>query len=80
MVEAEITNEPVEFWFVWTKHGKVPRYTHTTEESALAEAARLAVVRRGAKFIVLKAVHKLSVPEFGTPPANAVIQDAAQSA
>lgn len=50
-----------EFYFVWTKKGHVPRKTHTTGEKAMKEAERLAKLHPGRKFIVLKAVTKVSV-------------------
>lgn len=58
---AEIILEPVEFFFVWTKKGRVPRFTHQTRESASAEAIRLAEKHPGRKFIVLRAEGKFSL-------------------
>jgi len=53
--------EPTEFWFVWTKNGRVPRFVHHTAELAEAEATRLAAKFPGRKFIVLRAYAKFSV-------------------
>lgn len=60
--------EPVEFWMVWTKTGHSPRKTHTTGAAAETEALRLAALHPGKKFIVLRAVSKLS---FAAPEAVA---------
>lgn len=54
--------EGVDFYMVWTKTGRVPRYAHSTRESAVHEAERLAEIHPGKKFIVLKAESKHSVP------------------
>jgi hypothetical protein len=58
LVSVPVISEPVEFWFVWTKKGRVPRFAHHTQESAMDEAIRLARKRPDCKFIVLKATHK----------------------
>jgi hypothetical protein len=57
-----VTSEPVEFWFIWTKTGRPPRFVHDTEAGALTEAARLSRLHPGRKFIVLRAEHKLHCP------------------
>lgn len=83
-IEQEIVpviEEEVDFHFVWTKHGRVPRFAHQTEARARAEAERLARLKPGRKFIVLASRCKLSVPadtplEAGVEP----VSDAAQRA
>lgn len=59
---TEIEHETTEFWCVWTKRGKNPKFIHPTEESATEEAKRLALKRPGQKFIVLRATDKYRVP------------------
>lgn len=51
--------EPGSKWFVWCKKGRAPRFAHATEESAMAEARRLAEQNPGAKFHVMKSVAKV---------------------
>lgn len=59
---AELIIEPVEFYFVWTKTGHVPRHCHNTLEAAEAEASRLARLKPyGKKYIVLRAINKRHV-------------------
>ena len=41
------------FWLVWCKGGHMPKRQHKTQESALAEAIRLATLMPGQKFHVL---------------------------
>lgn len=54
--------EPKDGFFVFTKKGKAPRFHHVTVGQAQAEADRLAALNPGAKFIVMQAVSKHSVP------------------
>jgi hypothetical protein len=61
-IGPDIRLETVDFWFVWSKHGHLPRVTHHTEAAAVREAERLARKNPGRKFIVLRAEHKLSLP------------------
>ena len=61
MSASAIVAEKVEFWFVWTKKGRVPRRMHDSFASADTEARRLAAANPGTKFIVLQAVSKVSV-------------------
>lgn len=61
MSNPPLKMEPTEFWFVWTKRGRVPRHIHQTAASAEAEAIRLASLNPGSKFIVLRAYAKFSV-------------------
>lgn len=58
------TTESKHGFFVWTKRGKAPKFHHMTLESAQTEAGRLAAMNPGAKFIVMQAVSKHSVPSF----------------
>lgn len=58
---ANVTEESCEFWCVWTKTGRIPRFAHDTEALAKAEAERLAHVKPGKKFIVMRAYHKVHV-------------------
>lgn len=44
------------FWMVKAARGSAPNKTHDTEDSAVAEAKRLAVVNPGGKFFVLEAM------------------------
>ena len=55
-----VREENVDFWMVWTKTGRSPRFTHNTEEAAVREAQRLALKHPGKKFIVLWARRKFS--------------------
>lgn len=60
---SDLVIEPCEFWFVWTKTGRIPRFTHNTKEAAEAEADRLARKHAGGKkFIVLQGYRKCHVP------------------
>lgn len=56
---ADLISVPTSFWFVWTKTGHMPRKAHDTLAQATAEAARLARIHPGKKFIVLEAVQKI---------------------
>lgn len=53
-----IASENVDFWFVWTKKGRVPSRCHSTRESAESEAKRLASLNPQRKFIILQAKEK----------------------
>lgn len=57
-----LIEEGVDFYMVWTKTGRVPRYAHGYREAAEAEAKRLALLSPGKKFIVLHSVSKHSAP------------------
>lgn len=72
--KSEVVWEDCEFWFVWTKTGRIPRFTHHIEAMAIAEAERLARKRPGAKFIVLRAYRKVRVetPESLQAEADAL--------
>jgi hypothetical protein len=54
-----LINESCDFFMVWTKTGHKPRKVHATREIAEAEAARLAGLNPGKKFIVLHAYTKV---------------------
>jgi len=70
-IEAGLCIEPASFWFVWTKKGRVPRFAHDSLEAAQAEAARLARLNPGQKFIVLQAVEKIAAPPTAEASADA---------
>ena len=53
--------EDASFYMIWTKKGHKPRFIHPNFDEAQAEAHRLARLTPGAKFIILKAVCKISV-------------------
>lgn len=57
-MKMDITQAPMDVWFVWTKHGRRPAFAHNTREDAEREAARLAAKRPGMKFIVMQTVSK----------------------
>ena len=57
----ELKVEGVDFFYVWTKSGRTPRYAWTTQAEAEGEAERLARQHPGRKYIVLRAVAKFSV-------------------
>lgn len=51
-----MNEEETVFWLVWCPTGtKSPSFRHESEQSAIAEAERLARAARGPKFYVLKA-------------------------
>ena len=54
--------EEIGTYCVWTKWGRRPQFFHPTLELAEAEAARLAALHPGRKFIVMKMEGKFSVP------------------
>jgi hypothetical protein len=63
MTERSENNKTVEFsgkFFVWTKTGRRPRFSHDTREQAVAEAERLAAATPGKKFIVQQFLEKVS--------------------
>lgn len=55
-----IKSETACFYFIWTKTGRVPRFTHHTYAQAEKEAKRLALKSPGNKYIILKAQSKFS--------------------
>ena len=60
----DVIQQDAEFWFVWTKTGRVPRYAHGSAQAARNEAIRLAAKHPGRKFIVLRALSKfVAVPD-----------------
>lgn len=70
--QTSLKMEAVEFWTVWTKKGRIPRFLHQSAESAEKEATRLAGLNPGKKFIVLRAYAK-----FSTEPAVEQVAEAA---
>ena len=44
------------FWFVWNPDGRSPSFRHRSEDSAVAEAERLARINPGETFVVLESV------------------------
>ena len=52
------------FWLVWNPEGGPPTHEHPTEESAFAEAQRLARSNRGRKFVVLRAITHFVVDDM----------------
>jgi hypothetical protein len=52
------------FWLVWNPAGGPPTHEHQTEESAIAEAKRLARLNRGQKFVVLRAITHFVVDDM----------------
>jgi len=44
------------FWFVWCEEREVPKYKHSSLDSALKESRRLARLNRDLTFIVLQSV------------------------
>lgn len=55
-----------EVYMIWCRKGRAPRKKHLTEESAVTEAQRLAVLHPGKKFYVLKALAKYQVEKETT--------------
>lgn len=67
----------VPFWLVWREHGAAPRFVHTSQDAAEAEARRLAAVNPGDSFFVLAAVTrvtvgKIKIERFGPDPDDMV--------
>ncbi|MER1968416.1 hypothetical protein [Castellaniella sp. GW247-6E4] len=44
------------FWMVWCPQGGTPQHKHTSLDSAVAEAKRLAAQNTGREFVVLQSV------------------------
>lgn len=57
------------FWMVWNPQRYAPTYRHTTAESALTEAKRLARNNPSQKFYVLQAIGLATIPE---PPVHVI--------
>jgi hypothetical protein len=72
---VSVTREKASYWWVWTKHGRAPRYFHKTEASALREAKRLAKKHPSWKFHVLHGYAKFSVQT--EPVAGPLLAEAA---
>lgn len=50
-------------WVVWGVEDGMPSVFHTTYESAVEEAKRLAVINTNSKFVVLQVVASVFVPK-----------------
>jgi hypothetical protein len=74
--DADIVFERKVGFLVWTRTGHAPRFFHPTMASAIQEAKRLARLKPGAKFQVLKMVGKYHVAPPQPAPAEAACQDA----
>lgn len=72
---GNLVSEKPTFWFVWTKTGRIPRFTHHTEEAARREADRLARANPGKKYIVLQAIEKVQWRPKGQEPAVEAVAD-----
>ena len=59
--EQPVSLDAVQFWFVWTKRGYIPRVAHDSFKKAVDEATRLARKHPDRKFIVLEAKCKIGV-------------------
>lgn len=64
-MSAPIIREPQSVWMVWTKHGHRPKFCHANKRKAMREAARLARLKPGQKFIVMRMVAKVHVEAEG---------------
>jgi hypothetical protein len=51
-------------WFVWNPQGRIPTFEHPNEDSARKEAARLARLNSGQRFLVLKSVAEVEVNDL----------------
>jgi hypothetical protein len=61
----------LEFWLVWSPSGmRPPTYRHTTEAAARTEAERLARLRPGAEFFVLRAEAMVAIAEVAWSAAR----------
>jgi hypothetical protein len=61
------------FWMVWNPNGHSPSYKHPTEQSARAEATRLARISPSDHFYVLEAKARIEA----APPINTTELDVA---
>lgn len=71
--DTAIIIEPGDKWFIWTKRGRPPRFAHDTEESAMDEAKRLALLNPEQKFHVMRSlakVYTVPVPDDGDSEAR----------
>lgn len=67
---TDFLHESTSGFFVWTKKGKAPQFHHTTRESAVREAERLAKLHPGQKFHVMASCFKVSVQGVPSPSAS----------
>lgn len=54
-------NSEETFWMVWGEGGNAPTYKHLSETSAQNEAARIARLKPGCRFVVLQAIEAVQV-------------------
>ncbi len=54
MIQRDNANQE-QFWMVWNPLGRPPTAKHRSEQSACAEAKRLALANKGQHFYVLQA-------------------------
>lgn len=50
----------LKFWMVWNERGSAPRKRHTTYDSAVTEAKRLAALQPQGKFYVMEAANLIA--------------------
>lgn len=60
------------FWMVWAEGGNAPKYKHPSEASAQNEAARLAKLKPGCRFVVLQAIEAVQVCDIQRTKLSAV--------
>lgn len=60
------------FWMVWCDCGNAPTYKHPSEKSAQDEAARLARLKPGIRFVVLQAIEAVQVCDIQRTKLSAV--------
>lgn len=64
--------ESIGSYCVWTKLGRKPFFYHPTLAGAEAEAARLAALHPGKKFLVMKMEAKYHVPAAELPTKDEI--------
>lgn len=58
---SDIIQEPQSVWCIWTKTCHRPERFHANKRAAMREAARLARLSPGKKYIVMRMVAKINV-------------------
>ena len=58
---TDLIQEPASTWCIWTKTGNRPTKFHPNKRAAMREAARLARLSPGKKYIVMRMVAKVHV-------------------